>query len=288
MLRQPVRGLKFQRFEVSENSSWIKFHGPEIFLVDRFEMDEKCRKCRKNKFPRSDRYGWVMMFIDLVPIWKQFRTIFETSVLILEKHTPDKIHESETGRPFFSYPIIGMQMHATNTKMSTMYPTFVSVIAEFTDKLNLTYLYIYIIIFLVALWKWLKKQIWVCIDRCKGLKSQGPRLFQPVFWASPGCDRSAVPIQGLYEDKGCWGFWVRRFIWVDTTCSHQDHPEHIFLSYNIDNVCIDYTGLKQFCAFSSSGSRATCRFCSTSGLWNGAPRDAGLHPPSTGSFPSGV
>jgi hypothetical protein len=70
-------------------------------------MDEKCRKCRKNKFPRSDRYGWVMMFIDLVPIWKQmkqFRTIFETSVtsvLILEKHTPDKIHESETGRPFF-------------------------------------------------------------------------------------------------------------------------------------------------------------------------------------------
>jgi len=120
-------------------------------LVDRFEMDEKCRKCRKNKFPRSDRYGWVMMFIDLVPIWKQmkqFRTIFETSVtsvLILEKHTPDKIHESETGRPFFSYPIIGMQMHATNTKMSTMYPTFVSVIAEFTDKLNLTYLYIYVL-----------------------------------------------------------------------------------------------------------------------------------------------
>jgi hypothetical protein len=107
-------------------------------------MDEKCRKCRKNTFPRSDRYGWVMMFIDLVPIWKQFRTIFETSVLILEKHTPDKIHESETGRPCFSYPIIGMQMHATNTKMSTMYPTFVSVIAEFTDKLNLTYLYIYI------------------------------------------------------------------------------------------------------------------------------------------------
>ena len=101
MIRQPVRGLKFQRFEISENSSWIKFHGPEIFLVDRFEMDEKCRKCRKNKFPRSDRYSWVMMFIDLVPIWKQFRTIFETSVLILEKHTPDKIHESETGRPFF-------------------------------------------------------------------------------------------------------------------------------------------------------------------------------------------
>jgi hypothetical protein len=58
----------------------------------------------------------------------------------------------------FSYPIIGMQMHETNTTMSTMYPTyptFVSVTAEFTDKLNLTYLYIYIfiIIFLVALWK---------------------------------------------------------------------------------------------------------------------------------------
>ena len=176
-------------------------------------------------------------------------------------------------------------MHASNTTMSTIYPTFVSVIVEFTDKLNLTYLYI-----LVALWKWLKKQIWVCRDRCKGLKSQGPRLFQPVFWAFPGCDRSAVPIQGLYEDKGCWGFWVRRFIWVDTTCSHQDHPEHIFLSYNIDNVRTDYTDLKQFCAFSSSGSRATCRFCrtsSTSGLLNGARRDAGLHPPSTGSF-SGV
>ena len=36
-------------------------------------------------------------------------------------------------------------MHETNTTMSTMYPTFVSVIAEFTDKLNLTYLFIYII-----------------------------------------------------------------------------------------------------------------------------------------------
>ena len=46
-------------------------------------------------------------------------------------------------------------MHETNTIMSTMYPTFVSVIAEFTDKLNLTYLfiYIYILFFCVALWK---------------------------------------------------------------------------------------------------------------------------------------
>ena len=55
----------------------------------------------------------------------------------------------------FLYKIIGMQMHETNTTMSTMYPTFVSVIAEFTDKLNLTYLflYIYILFFCVALWK---------------------------------------------------------------------------------------------------------------------------------------
>ena len=39
-------------------------------------------------------------------------------------------------------------MHETNTTMSTMYPTyptFVSVTAEFTDKLNLTYLYIYVL-----------------------------------------------------------------------------------------------------------------------------------------------
>ena len=49
-------------------------------------------------------------------------------------------------KTFFLYKIIGMQMHETNTTMSTMYPTFVSVIAEFTDKLNLTYLFIYILL----------------------------------------------------------------------------------------------------------------------------------------------
>lgn len=83
----------------------------------------------------------------------------------------------------FLYKIIGMQMHETNTTMSTMYPTFVSVIAEFTDKLNLTYLYIYIIILCCF--------VEVIEETNLGLHRQMQRVEIPgskvVEWSSKGC-----------------------------------------------------------------------------------------------------
>ena len=208
MLRQPVRGLKFQRFEVSENSSWIKFHGPEIFLVDRFEMDEKCRKCRKNTFPRSDRYGWVMMFIDLVPIWKQFRTIFETSVLILEKHTPDKIHESETGRPFFSYPIIGMffisnyrDANACNKYKNVNDVSYICISDSWIywqiESNIFIYIYIYLLLFFWLLCgsDWRNKSGFASTDA----KGWNPRV-QGCFSQCSGRLQAVIAVRSQYKD----------------------------------------------------------------------------------------
>ena len=101
----------------------------------------------------------------------------------------------------FSYPIIGMQMHETNTTMSTMYPTyptFVSVTAEFTDKLNLTYfIYIYICSFLWLLCgsDWRNKSGFASTDA----KGWNPRV-QACFSQYSGHLQAVIAVRSQYKD----------------------------------------------------------------------------------------